>query len=402
MYELKLCFDALLPINVLMRSVFRNIAILLFIALNQGPLARAAGRFLEDFHGLPSPYVSDGKFPSNRYVSPNELNPELAKPILEKTINGVYLTVGTERAFIAAALSPSAEHVVILDYNPNITIYNNINIELLKASYSPKMSVPEMRSRYLHLRFDADESEWIETFSHLSNADGRVFQAEEIREQYQFWKKQHRSSEFTYFNKIPGTSELAPFKNANYLYDNRLFEKVQNLAVENKIHSFVADLTDLQSTGKFLTEMNSAGEKISVFDISNAWYEQYLGRKKISELIRLMNHDQVLLPKSVILTTDHHNNTQMYTDGVRTRPPMFTNEADFHNGKFLEAYQWEYHGYSVDFLNAQSKNHLLPDFQKIPVRGTSFNADVLVAKPPPIPDCFTRFFQSLLAPRMHL
>ena len=152
-----------------MRSVFRNIAILLSLVLNQGLHAYAAGGFLDNFHGLASPYVSDGKFPSNRYVSPNELNPELAKPILEKTVTGVYLTVGTERAFIAAALSPSAEHVVILDYNPNITIYNNINIELLRASYNPKMSVSDMRSRYLHLRFDADESEWIETFKNTFN-----------------------------------------------------------------------------------------------------------------------------------------------------------------------------------------------------------------------------------------
>ena len=145
--------------------------------------------------------------------------------------------------------------------------------------------------------------------------------------------------------------------------------------------------------------MNAAGEKISVFDISNAWYEQYLGRKKMSELIQMMNHDQVLLPKSVILTTDHHNNTQMYTDGVRSRPPLFTNEADFHTGKYLEAYQWEYHAYSADFLNAQTKNHLLPDLQKMKVRGTSFNDEVLLLKPAPLPSCFTRFFQTLVSPR---
>jgi len=390
-----------LPIKVLMRSVFRNILILLFWSLSAGLSTSAADGFLDGFHELASPYTADPKFPSTKYVSPNELNPELAKPILAKSIPGVYVTVGTERAFIAGGLSPTAEQIVVLDYNPNITIYNNINIELLKASYDPKLSISDMRARYLHLRFDADQAEWIETFKHAFNSEGKILSAAEIQDQYQFWKKQHQSDEFRFFHRAPGTTELAPFKDANYLYDNQLFEKVQKLAIGNKIHSYVGDLGDLQSTGKFLTAMKNAGEKISVFDISNAWYEQYLGRKKMSELVRMMNFDQVLLPKSIILTTDHHNSTQMYTHGVRSRKPLFPNEADFHNGKYFESYQWEYHGYSAEFLNVQSKNHQLPDFQKMKARGTSLDDLVLISKTSAPPSCFSRFFKSINPPQKH-
>ena len=51
---------------------------------------------------------------------------------------GVYITVGTERAFTVASSTPEISHLLIVDADPKVILFNRINIALLKASPSQK------------------------------------------------------------------------------------------------------------------------------------------------------------------------------------------------------------------------------------------------------------------------
>jgi hypothetical protein len=51
------------------------------------------------------------------YLPPNEQHPALALPIYRNSNHGVYISVGTERSFIGAALT-GASALYVVDYDP--------------------------------------------------------------------------------------------------------------------------------------------------------------------------------------------------------------------------------------------------------------------------------------------
>src|SRR5579862_5108327 len=51
------------------------------------------------------------------YLPPNEQHPAVALPIYRKSNHGVYVSVGSERSFIGAALS-RAKALFVIDYDP--------------------------------------------------------------------------------------------------------------------------------------------------------------------------------------------------------------------------------------------------------------------------------------------
>ena len=51
------------------------------------------------------------------YIPPNEQRPAVALPIYRRSNHGIYVSVGTERSFIGAALT-KAEALFVIDYDP--------------------------------------------------------------------------------------------------------------------------------------------------------------------------------------------------------------------------------------------------------------------------------------------
>ena len=60
------------------------------------------------------------------YVPPNEQHPALALPIYGKSNRGIYLSVGTERSFIGAALTRT-NALFVIDYDPQAIRLANAN-----------------------------------------------------------------------------------------------------------------------------------------------------------------------------------------------------------------------------------------------------------------------------------
>jgi len=85
------------------------------------------------------------------FLTPNELNPIDAYPIWRLGETGTYVSVGSERSFIGAA-SSDANGLVVIDRDPAVIRFAQINAALLKASLN--------LSDYRFLRMKADANEW--------------------------------------------------------------------------------------------------------------------------------------------------------------------------------------------------------------------------------------------------
>ena len=79
------------------------------------------------------------------YLPPNEQRPAVALPIYRKSNHGVYVSVGTERSFIGAALT-RAKALYVIDYDLLAVRFAMINRSLLAASTN--------RADYVKLRLD--------------------------------------------------------------------------------------------------------------------------------------------------------------------------------------------------------------------------------------------------------
>lgn len=80
------------------------------------------------------------------YLPPNEQHPSLALPIYRKSNHGVYVSVGTERSFIGAALT-GAKALYVIDYDLLAVRFAKVNRALLAASTN--------RADYVKLRLTA-------------------------------------------------------------------------------------------------------------------------------------------------------------------------------------------------------------------------------------------------------
>lgn len=58
----------------------------------------------------------DVKFEPAAYMEPNERWTDLAEPIWASSSPGIYMSVGTERSFIGAAVS-NATHLLMMNYS---------------------------------------------------------------------------------------------------------------------------------------------------------------------------------------------------------------------------------------------------------------------------------------------
>jgi hypothetical protein len=271
--------------------------------------------------------------PQHTFLYPNELNPELSKPILNRSTEaGAYVSVGTERGLIGAALSPHANYILLVDQDPKVVRYNQINIELLKHSQS--------RENYLRLRMSQNFDEWKGTLS---------------QDDFDWWKEVTRSKHprNQYFQQKPAESAYAAFKDANYLHDDALFAKIQNLAKTNRIE-VVASYIEGEPFKLAIENLKKKNIAINVLDISNVWTEAYAGAKSTNQVLNDLKRAGALKPKSVVMIT-HPTGFKYYRNGERAKEPLFTIESEELSKKAWSDYNWQYHGYEAQFLEKEGK-----------------------------------------------
>jgi hypothetical protein len=305
--------------------------------------------------------------PSNEFLSPNEVNPELAKPILTNAPIGAYIAVGTERGFIHAADAKEVTHLFLVDRAPGTVLFNKINKELLRAAWKPGMSVSDSRERYRFLRLEGSFEDWqnvSENFELISQ-----------RKNYDWFTKSARGRGFFDFNSPPKASRLAAFRNANYLFDDKMFGKLQKMALEGKIESYQLDFGssygqyNQKAVEDFLARLEQKKIPISVFDLSNAWSQKYLSPEWTALLEKTLAASPMARPDSIFVVTDYRR-IQFYKNGERAKAPWITFQATTYATNAHNEYDWEYHGYTFDFLNSHP---LLKILNSSFIKGTSLN-----------------------------
>lgn len=255
------------------------------------------GRFLPELDLLGPATLESKEFEGSLgFVAPNEQKPREALAIVGKAPGGVYVSVGTERGFIGAALAPGTTHLLLLDRDSNVVRFNHINIALLKLAKD--------RGEYIDWRLYATHEEWVAA-ARERGLDPETFEWIRDFESWKWW--QHvvrRNPEFLPLHLAPGSVEGIEemFQDANYVYDDALFDKVHELAKRNRIKSVVADLSDGKVVRTVVEALQNAKLPISVLDLSNAWWPDYISERRSARLIG--QFQQVAIPQSVLLLTN--------------------------------------------------------------------------------------------------
>ena len=169
------------------------------------------------------------------YIPPNEQHPAVALPILRKSNHGVYISVGSERSFIGAALT-RAVALYVIDYDADTIHFAVINRALLAASTS--------REDYLTLRLTAPADIWLKRSERLSAEDRKTLANPAS---WSFWQQAIRNNlsawdeAFLHFHTKP-TAPTDPFFASNYLFDDALYTHLSHLAKTSRIWARVLDL----------------------------------------------------------------------------------------------------------------------------------------------------------------
>lgn len=255
------------------------------------------------------------------FVVPNERHPKDMRPILEKSPRGAYVTVGTERGFIAAALAPEISHLVLADIDPAVYAYNRTNVALLRLART--------REEYAYLRERAPHRRWVELARARNSPDVSVLgEAGAFRE----WRKhQRRNLSASRFSRArdawhrfvrdrlpwlapdaPGDESRMPeFEEVNYLRDDALFSKVKALADRGRIRPLVADLGDEKTVGVLTRALARSGVPLGALDLSNVWDSVYLKARAVITLVERFG--AVAARDSVLIITEGGSGTLGYT-----------------------------------------------------------------------------------------
>lgn len=258
-----------------------------------------------------------------QYVLPNELDPQKARSIWSQSISGVYVSVGTERGFVGAAVS-DATHLVLTDIIPSVVFFNRMNIALLKISNN--------RDDYLFLRLRATYEDWLKRlprFLQIGDSEDELSLLAD-KSAWRWWNARVRGIIDTSLNSKE--SELyktrwnismsmvhaqpsSAFQNVNYLYDDVLFERLHAMALSNRLGAYLLDLRDIEKVTGLLRSIQARGQEISVFDMSNAWWDNFTKFVERRNLFRQLGNAH---PLGILLMT--HSQDGKGAVGVKVVP----------------------------------------------------------------------------------
>ena len=216
------------------------------------------------------------------YLPPNEQNPAAALPIYGKSNHGVYVSVGSERSFIGAALS-KADALFVNDYDPQTIRFAKINRSLLAASID--------RSDYLNLRLNASPEMWqqrslrlaAEDKETLANPDSWTFWDKKVRKNLTAWE-----NAFEHFHSEPKVPS-DPFFASNYLFDDRLYSELSQLAKGTRIWARQLDPRHENEVRAFCEELKSKGLKFGFIDTSDVPNASKTGTSVTAQYVKLIS-----------------------------------------------------------------------------------------------------------------
>lgn len=225
-----------------------------------------------------------------KFLAPNETEPQLAKEIYQSAPKGAYLGVGTERCFIAAVLNPNFDRLILWDNNSYVNHFNRINVALIKASPS--------RVFYKKLRLAKNAKVFSELLQQIGyeRSPGQVDLSDKSLTSW--FVNQLNSRKFDAYHYGKGE-----FKQLSYLHNDQAFIRIKDLADNNQIIVRNGDLSKRESLEHISEELNRAGVLLSCFDISNAWWGRYVSNYGSIDMSFLKGPD-AFHPEGIVVVTD--------------------------------------------------------------------------------------------------
>lgn len=246
------------------------------------------------------------------------------KPLLEGAPTGMFVTVGGERAFRGAALLDTITALLIFDYDARTVRFNQINAKLLKA--------PDLQT-YRQLRWQAPFSAWQKLDPTLTADDFKFWRGNvatssvhdglaKLGERLNQYGDDQVSEKFStltlaikqgiplssedkiWYDKVKAGNKCAKlslsdpdqpfleagtylrFKLNNYLFDETLFQRLHNLAVNQRIFSVAANLADSATQDAIIKAFNDFTIDIAVLDLDNTYLPSYLGTRAYARLVQ--------------------------------------------------------------------------------------------------------------------
>lgn len=226
--------------------------------------------------------VTDSQPTPGIYLPPNEQHPAVGLPVYRKSNHGVYVSVGTERSFIGAALS-SAQALFVIDYDAQAIRFAKINRALLAASTD--------RADYLKLRLSAPPELWRlrsrpladEDKEMLANPASWTFWDNKVRQNQTAW-----NNAFGHFHTEPKVSS-DPFFAANYLFDDRLYRHLSQLAKGSLIWARQLDLRHENEVRSLCEELKSKGLTLGVIDTSDVPNSSETGTSVAARYVKVIS-----------------------------------------------------------------------------------------------------------------
>jgi hypothetical protein len=216
------------------------------------------------------------------YLPPNEQHPAVALPIYRKSNHGVYVSVGTERSFIGAALS-RANALFVIDYDSQTIRFANINRALLAASTD--------RADYLNLRLSASPELWQQRSQRLAAGDKETLSNPDS---WTFWDKRVRKNQtawdnaFGHFHTEPKRPS-DPFFASNYLFDDRLYSQLSQLAKGARMWARQLDLRHENEVRSFCENLKSRALTLGIIDTSDVPNASETGTSVAAQYVKLIS-----------------------------------------------------------------------------------------------------------------
>lgn len=215
------------------------------------------------------------------YLPPNEQHPALALPIYRKSNHGVYVSVGTERSFIGAAVT-GAKGLYVIDYDLLAVRFAKVNRALLAASTD--------RTDYVNLRLTASQDVWQQRSQQLGGEDKETLATPDS---WAFWDKGVRNSwntGFGHFHIAPQHPD-DPFFATNYLFDDRLYDHLRRLAKSERIWVRLVDLRHEEEIRTLCDDLKSKGLPLGVIDTSDVPAADFGGASVAARYVMLFSRD---------------------------------------------------------------------------------------------------------------
>ena len=266
--------------------------------------------------GEPTSFLQGVRLPSTQelqqqsaYPHPTEHNQGESVSVVSNAPRGAYVSVGFERSFVGAAITPGADHLVILDVGQNIINYSRYNAGLLALARD--------RADYLHLRLKATNEEIAQRIE-AKKAELPSDYAEALLDPttsshfHLSVRSTGSSQKFSVLQEPPPASGDFAYKDANYLYDDKLFAKLQGLAQKGRITALHCDLADKDAVNAVVNGLAEKKVGLSVLDVSDTWFYSR-GNRPFSFLppeksVALWHaFEKVSQPNSVVLMTSWRN-----------------------------------------------------------------------------------------------